>query len=215
MNNKIIINGLNINCRNQRIETSSYIEDILNNVDYSVEYKRKVLGKMLLNKILKENFSIMENQLDFVYFNGKPFLRDYENIKFNISHDGEWIFCACGNNNIGIDIQDIRKGRLDIAKRFFDSNEYDYIKKSIRSDERFSEIWTLKESFVKCTGEGLSRPLNSFCFVKSNGMIELYQNGKLDLRYSFLSWRFSPDYYMGICVEGKRIKNSDLIFELY
>lgn len=53
---------------------------------------------------------------------------------------------------------------LRIGKRFFINKEYEYImnKNLISRLEYFYEIWTLKESYIKAVGMGLSISLNSF-----------------------------------------------------
>ena len=65
----------------------------------------------------------------------------------------------------------MKPGRRHIAERFFCESEKELIR-SLESfddaaDAMFFTLWTLKESFVKCTGEGLGRDLNSFTFEKT------------------------------------------------
>lgn len=99
---------------------------------------------------------------------GKPFFPEIASrFQFNLSHSGEKALCVrtLSGHAIGCDIQQIGELRLDLAKRFFHPNEYDALLALPDPETQrraFSRYWALKESFIKCTGEGLSRPLNSF-----------------------------------------------------
>jgi 4'-phosphopantetheinyl transferase len=90
---------------------------------------------------------------------GKPeFLQDEimkfvncSNIHFNISHSANYVACAIADAPVGIDIEGRRKVNSAVAKRYFTAEEI----AGLHSDEDFFKIWTFKEAFGKCTGEGL------------------------------------------------------------
>ncbi|MDY6426445.1 MAG: 4'-phosphopantetheinyl transferase superfamily protein, partial [Bacteroidales bacterium] len=98
----------------------------------------------------------------------------------------------------------IRERDLDIAKRFFTSEEYDLIK-SQKTDElqtkMFFRIWTLKESFVKCIGTGLSTPLNEFSIIPDwHGKITLNQTIS-NSEYNFVELNLDDGYKYSVCVK--------------
>lgn len=97
--------------------------------------------------------------------NGKPFLADFPEIHFNLSHSETMVFAVFTNTEAGCDIEKIKPANLKIARRFFCYNEYNYVagkRAGKEQQEAFCRMWTLKESFVKAAGEGLLIPLNSF-----------------------------------------------------
>lgn len=110
---------------------------------------------LLLEGMLREQFGI-ERCPEFSYGNhGKPYLRDYPGISFNISHCRRGIACAVLDRPVGIDIEEIQfdKGLADLV---LSPEELYEVERSVRPDLKFTELWTLKESFLKLSGEGLS-----------------------------------------------------------
>ncbi|MBQ9079947.1 MAG: 4'-phosphopantetheinyl transferase superfamily protein [Clostridia bacterium] len=94
---------------------------------------------------------------------GKPYLVDYPNIHFSLSHSGEMVMCAVADAPIGCDIQRIQGAHISVAKRFFTSDEQKHIYMSDDAQTEFVRIWVLKESYVKLTGDGIAAcPLTSF-----------------------------------------------------
>ena len=97
--------------------------------------------------------------------NGKPFLPDFPEIHFNLSHSETMVFAVFTDTEAGCDIEKIKPADLRVARRFFCDGEYNYVagQKSIKEQQEvFCRLWTLKESFVKAAGAGLLIPLNSF-----------------------------------------------------
>ena len=86
-------------------------------------------------------------------------------IYFNLSHSGVWAICSIGTVENGCDVERIREKTLGIAKRFFPEEEKEWISQA-DSDaarrERFTRLWTLRESYVKATGKGMAEELKSF-----------------------------------------------------
>ncbi|MBK1811288.1 4'-phosphopantetheinyl transferase superfamily protein [Clostridium sp. YIM B02505] len=120
---------------------------------------------------------------------GKPYINQYVNFNYNISHTRDAIVLAISDSAIGVDIEKIRKADPYIAKRFFTSDEQEYIiQDNFQSDRRFCEVWTKKEAYVKYSGKGLSMPLNYFnvlsceiydkmlTFEKDGYIISVYNN---------------------------------------
>lgn len=93
---------------------------------------------------------------------GKPYLPGNE-LFFNLSHSADWVLCAVSESEIGCDIERIRDIPLRAARRFAEE-EYGDIRNSGEEEKlvKFFRYWTLKESFLKATGRGMSLPLGSF-----------------------------------------------------
>ncbi len=119
--------------------------------------KGKAEALALLEKTAAEKFNsfeIVKGQ------HGKPYLKEIENFCFNISHSGEISVLALSDSEVGVDAEKIKKADLRIAKRCFLQNEAEYILRE-DSDNRFFEIWTRKEAYLKYKGTGISGGLQS------------------------------------------------------
>ncbi|WP_150267832.1 4'-phosphopantetheinyl transferase family protein [Paenibacillus tepidiphilus] len=99
---------------------------------------------------------------------GKPVL-PYAGMHFNVSHSGEWVVCAIDRCPVGIDVEEIKPIDLGIAERFFSADEYKALltEPADRQIEMFYELWTLKESYLKQNGQGLSGGLDSFTVTRN------------------------------------------------
>ena len=94
---------------------------------------------------------------------GKPYLIEFPDFQYNISHTRSAIAIGLSDKPIGVDIEKIKPAELKIADRFFCKNECDYILSgNKRQDELFYEVWTKKEAYIKWVGKGLSMSLTSF-----------------------------------------------------
>lgn len=92
--------------------------------------------------------------------NPKDALKEQVDIKskhpyFSLSHAGDYVAVAIDSCPIGIDIERNRPYRASLAKRYFSKEEQEL-------PLSFTQIWTLKESFLKVTGMGLQLGLDSF-----------------------------------------------------
>lgn len=75
---------------------------------------------------------------------------------FNISHSGNYIICAIVKNaKVGIDIEKHRELKSNIANRYFDKDECNEINASKNPSKTFFDLWSLKESAIKCDGRGV------------------------------------------------------------
>lgn len=124
---------------------------------------------------------------------GKPFLKEPQNIYFNLSHSQAVAFCVVSNAEIGCDVEYQTPIEWEvIAKTFFCKSEYDYLISSGGVDD-FFRIWTLKESFTKLLGSGLFIPLNSFEIKVDCESISV--NYPLDKRTYHLYYRSMNGYH--------------------
>ena len=107
---------------------------------------------------------------------GKP---EINGIYFNLSHSYDYVVCAVSHRPVGCDIEKTEKIRENIAEHFFTENEVRYLnifEEKARLDE-FYRMWTLKESYMKMTGEGMSLPLKAFD-IQIGESIQIYREGK-------------------------------------
>jgi len=94
---------------------------------------------------------------------------DLPPLRFNLSHTDGMILCAvCAEGDIGVDVEDTTRSpaMLDVADAYFSPAEVAALRRlpASRQAGRFFEYWTLKESYVKARGLGLSVPLEQFSF---------------------------------------------------
>lgn len=89
-------------------------------------------------------------------------------LRFNLSHTRRMVACAVARErDIGVDLEDLeRDAPLDVAERFFAPEEVRALRQLPPGEQpdRFFVYWTLKESYIKARGLGLSLPLDQFAF---------------------------------------------------
>jgi 4'-phosphopantetheinyl transferase len=103
---------------------------------------------------------------------GRPLIvNDHESLRglsFNISHsDGLIVLAITCLHAVGVDVETIlREAPDDVASRYFSASEFAALKALPEGlkHRRFFDLWTLKESYIKARGIGLSIPLNKFSF---------------------------------------------------
>ena len=119
--------------------------------------KRSLGAGMIIRKILTES-GLSESDLKYSE-HGKPVA---DSIYFNVSHAGNYVVGVVSDCEVGCDIEKIEKAPLEIAEHYFSPAEYTYIKSAADRDKAFFTLWTLKESYMKMTGKGMSLLLDSF-----------------------------------------------------
>lgn len=136
--------------------------------------------------------------------NGKPFLVDFPDVQFNLSHSGERVMCVISPFEVGCDVEIIKGDRGRLAKRFFKPEESAWIKHfdSIEAQsEAFYRLWTLKECYMKVTGRGMSLMPDMFALhVDENENISLNHDGARP-EYAFREIDLHDGYRYAYCVK--------------
>ena len=103
---------------------------------------------------------------------GKPYLAEGKGF-FNLSHSGTLAMGIFSDREVGCDVQEIvAEERIEkIYRRFFHPEEISYLDGQPKEERvrAFTRLWSLKESFVKASGEGLKRSFDSFCISLEPG----------------------------------------------
>ncbi len=124
-----------------------------------LDQKLSVLGYVLLNYGLKNEYGISE-KIRFSYSaKGKPHLTDYPQIHFNLSHCKNGVICAIHTCDVGVDIETVATYDAQLARHVCTEKELKLIDESKNKALAFTKIWTQKESLMKRTGTGLSDDL--------------------------------------------------------
>ncbi len=109
---------------------------------------------LMLEQMLLTNYGLNKCP-EFSYGeNGKPYLKEYPEVFFNISHCRKGIACAVCDCPVGIDIEVIQPGG-EIRDLVLNREENAVVEMSETPEVEFTRIWTRKESFLKLTGEGI------------------------------------------------------------
>ena len=108
----------------------------------------------------------------------KPRLISPEGVHYNLSHSGGWTVIAISDNEVGVDIQQVKPVDMRLATRFFTDEEKGQIDAAGEGATRlFYRFWTVKEAYLKALGTGLNRPLNSFTVRFTAGGAKIVDDG--------------------------------------
>lgn len=150
------------------------------------------MAEMLLAQGLGEVYGIaLQKEARAVGKHGKPYLVNHPKIHYNVSHSGEFAICAISGVPVGIDIQ--KKRIVDVAKvgqKIFPDEEYRKFLKSEKMQEDFFRQWVLRESYLKWTGEGITKDLrelktegwHQFVHLHRDYMCALWAGRPLEIR---------------------------------
>lgn len=167
----------------------------------TARYATRLISSKLL-QVEPDQLSILLSEF------GKPYLEDYAQLQFSISHSGDLIIIGFGNNDaLGVDteIHNQNIDFLELSQSVFSHQEMTSLREldSHKLMDGFYNCWTKKESYIKAKGMGLQIPLDSFT-------VRLFDDGKHNLihadedfketkKWQLFNFPISDRYKAGCC----------------
>ena len=171
-------------------------------------------ARMLVRSLLSAYGNLTPNEWCFLNNEwGKPSIANPEapdGFTFNLSHKTGFITCLVGcGRELGVDVEDLEAHHRDLgnlASRFFSPIEAAELEMlpSGRQRERFFELWTLKESYIKARGRGLSLGLSKFTFTVEGTSAKVRFAAEFDdnpARWDFRLFRPDPRWLIATSIE--------------
>ncbi|MFW1922913.1 4'-phosphopantetheinyl transferase family protein [Acinetobacter geminorum] len=178
-----------------------------------------LISRVLVKTVLADKLGISPHEVNIqLHPNGKPFVEGSKAVYFNLSHSANIIVLAVTEaGEIGIDVERLdREFEWRRVDSVLASSEIEWIKQNELIDpstvyQRFFQIWTLKESYIKCTGEGMSRHLKKLNFHVLAEHIEFLDSTR-DIQkteeYYFQSYVYDHNFIFSICLQQSLAQES-------
>jgi 4'-phosphopantetheinyl transferase len=161
---------------------------------------RTLIADGIIRFIIHEKLGLNHQHIFFTTNTyGKPFLQDHPDFHFNLSHASDWVVCVIGTQAVGIDVERIQPIDLQIAYRYFSKEEIQWLDTAEENEklEIFYEIWTMKESYIKAVGQGLSMSLDSFSVHPCLRLHPVQSQG--DTKFFIKKYALDPLYKLSVC----------------
>ena len=171
--------------------------------------KNRSLGAGVALDHALEMYGLGEREVEYEFGEwGKPSLKYHPAIHFSLSHSGDYAICSIGDKPVGNDIERIRMGRLKVADRFFTPEELAFLY-AVQDDEEITQrmfrIWTMKESFLKVTGKGISLPLRDFAVMVDEEADRIRVKHTCSAMYYHMKeYKEIPGYRVAVCAQESR-----------
>jgi len=182
---------------------------------FARDRRRFIVSHGVLRAVLCRYLRVDPRQVRFRYgARGKPHLaKEMGNdaFRFNLAHSHELaVYAFTRGREIGIDLEYVRPlaGAEEIADRFFsarENSEFCSLPESLKL-EAFYNCWTRKEAYLKATGDGLSRALDTFDVSLLPGapaaLLRVEGDQAEAARWSLRTLAPGPGYVAALAVEG-------------
>lgn len=158
-------------------------------------------GRQLLHYAVRKECDIDSDTLTVEYGEyGKPYFAERTDIHFSISHSGDYAAVVLSDGDVGIDIQQVRPVRDGLIEKLCDENERRFVYESDNREKAFITLWSLKESYIKAIGMGMSFPLDKINFRLENFSGELH--GRISNREGMYYVKDMGEYMLAVCYLG-------------
>ena len=174
-----------------------------------------LISRVLVKTVLADKLGISPYEIKLqLHPNGKPFVQGSKAVYFNITHSADVIILAVTEEGeIGVDIEQVdREFEWRRVDSVLDLSEIEWIKEKELTDsssvyQRFFQIWTLKEAYIKCTGEGMSRHLKMLNFhilPEHIQFLDSTNDAQKTEEYYFESYIYDSNFIFSICLKQSR-----------
>ena len=171
-----------------------------------------VLGRLMARHLLSARCSAPPAEFRFVEnAPGRPEIAHPaldRPLRFNLSHSGGIVACVIGGaGQIGVDVERLDRPPVDrrVIQRYCSGQEQAALAEmpDALRHERFLQLWTLKEAYVKARGTGLTLPLRQVSFdIGVEGPGDVSFNGLDDeSRWMFAHTRLEPRHLLAVSAE--------------
>jgi 4'-phosphopantetheinyl transferase len=132
-------------------------------------------------------------------------------LHFNLTHAPGLVALAVGRSALGIDVENcaVRDPPLEVVRSYFTALEAEALEAldPAARAARFFALWTLKESWLKADGRGLSAGLENVEFTLDAGhrVINVRLAADDARLWSFQQWWPSPEHVMALGVRREAL----------
>ena len=182
---------------------------------FEADRRRHLVARALVRSVLSRyGATAPQDWLFSADANGRPRIANPPPglaLDFNLSHAGELaVLAVAADRAVGVDVESMaRETDTDRLERYFAPAERAALAAlpAAGRRQRFFELWTLKESYLKARGEGLSLPLDACAFELPGGPgLRLSCEPRLaDSPQRWRFWQFAPRaaYVVSVCGERR------------
>lgn len=171
-----------------------------------------LISRVLVKTVLADKLGISPHQVNIqLHPNGKPFVQGSKAVYFNLTHSADVIILTVTEaGEIGVDIEQVdREFEWMRVDSVLAPIEIEWIKENELTDpfsvyQRFFQIWTLKEAYIKCTGEGMSRHLKKLNFhvlPEHIQFLDSTNDARKTEEYYFESYIYNSHFIFSICLQ--------------
>ncbi|MFV5642306.1 4'-phosphopantetheinyl transferase family protein [Acinetobacter oleivorans] len=171
-----------------------------------------LISRVLVKTVLADKLGISPHQVNIqLHPNGKPFVQGSKAVYFNLTHSADVIILAVTEEGeIGVDIEQVdREFEWMRVDSVLAPIEIEWIKENELTNsssvyQRFFQIWTLKEAYIKCTGEGMSRHLKKLNFhvlPEHIQFLDSTNDAQKTEEYYFESYIYDSNFIFSICLQ--------------
>jgi len=167
------------------VATASRFDDRVLSGDERRRYEKRREGRVArvwLRHVLSRYLQQPPDRWQFALGeHGKPALMADLGLQFNISHSGEWLALAiAGDVEAGVDLQahDPHRDIERVARRYFTADENAQLARSgSELQQRFYQLWSLKEAWAKARGAALPTALGAAGFAVAGSRLHCAAEG--------------------------------------
>lgn len=143
-------------------------------------------------------------------------------LRFNVSHTRGLVACGVTRErDLGVDVEDLTRmqGDLELARRYFSPNEVAELSRvpPQQQHDAFFDYWTLKESYIKARGMGLSLPLEKFSFrFEADRSVTISFASELQddsTSWQFLQARPTPRHKLAVAVRRQKGESVQIVVQ--
>ena len=116
---------------------------------------QSALAYLLLIHSLREEGVFVEMPEFYYGEHKKPYLKNYPDWYFNFSHCKNAVCCVLSRKEVGIDIEEIKEYKEDLANYVSSEKELMLLHNSDNQADEFYRLWTRKEAVFKMLGSGI------------------------------------------------------------
>ena len=166
-------------------------------------------ARLLVRRVLAHYVGGRPEELCFEFGpSGRPELARQSaagSLRFNLSHTRGLAVCAVAHRcAIGVDVEDVRREvPLNVAASHFGAAELAAMNElaGVQRADRFFQLWTLKEAFLKARGVSIWRLEGVNFDVDAAGGIQWAGPSPLPASWEFRSFRICDHYQVGLALQ--------------
>jgi len=199
-------------------------EELERAAHHRFEHDRRIAiaSRVLLRQVLSRYENVAPADWRFaVGEHGRPMIVQGDgSLRFSASHTRGLVVCAVARAvDLGVDVECLqRKAPLEVADRFFAPAEVAALRalpERVRH-RRFFDYWTLKESYVKARGLGLTLPLEKLAILLDE------RSARIDIDPSLgddgASWQLAqleptPEHVLSLCVRRSGTRDAKVVLQ--